>query len=106
MAHLCASNCSVCMGHGVAGARKEDSGMGIVHVLEAQLRCLHFTWETVRSIGSLPMLGAYDLWAGTEPRSARVHGAGPEGPPWFMNPQGCDFKSSSLESEWKGKLAH
>lgn len=73
MAHSGTSNCSVCMGHGVMGALGEDSRMGIKHVLEAQLRCLHFTWETVSLPKFLPMLGAYHLWAGTKPRSVGAH---------------------------------
>lgn len=42
----------------------------------------------------------------TKPSSVGVHGACLVGLPWFIDPQGDDFKSSSLEFGWKDKTAH
>lgn len=77
-----------------------------IHGPEAQLRCLQFIWETVKSISSLHILGASFLWAGTKPGSVGVHEARLVWLQWFINPQGYDFKSSSLKFGWKGKIAY
>lgn len=103
-----APKCLVWKGHGVKVALGEDDRA------PGAASCTPCTpdWGVCILLGrQWEASSSHHLWADTKPRSVGIHGVGIHGTGlgwlrWFVNPQGYDFKSRSLEFVWKAKIAH